>query len=310
MMSTMSLQTKSSFDVKKRDIKSKDFHVPVMLKEAIEYLNIKENGIYVDGTIGSGGHSAEILSNISQGKLIGLDRDAEALKTSKERFSASAYPIILEKESYHNYLNVLKKNKIKNADGILLDLGLSAMQLLSSNRGFTFKKNEKLDMRFDIDSGINASQFLHQLSQQDLARIINEFSDERFSSKISKAIKAKENLKTTFDLKNAIDEVTPTHKRSKTYARVFQSIRIAVNEELQKLKKFFSLFLYGLKTGSRAVFISYHSIEDRIVKHSLKGLKKDGKIKILTKKPILPQRREIIINSKSRSAKLRAIEVL
>ena len=310
MMSTMSLQTKSSFNVKKSDTKSKEFHVPVMIKEVIEYLNIQENGIYVDGTLGSGGHSAEILSNISQGKLIGLDRDAEALKTSKERFSASAYPIILEKESYHNYLNVLKKNKIKNADGILLDLGLSAMQLLSSNRGFTFKKNEKLDMRFDIDSGITASQFLHRLNQQDLARIINKYSDERFSSKISKAIKAKENLKTTFDLKNAIDEVTPTHKRSKTYARVFQSIRIAVNEELQKLKKFFSLFLYGLKTGSRAVFISYHSIEDRIVKHSLKGLKKDGKIKILTKKPILPQRREIIINSKSRSAKLRAIEVL
>ena len=277
MMSTMSLQTKSSFNVKKSDSKSKEFHVPVMIKEVIEYLNIKENGIYVDGTLGSGGHSAEILSNISQGKLIGLDRDAEALKTSKERFSASAYPIILEKESYHNYLNVLKKNKIKNADGILLDLGLSAMQLLSSNRGFTFKKNEKLDMRFDIDSGINASQFLHQSSQQDLARIINKYSDERFSSKISKAIKAKENLKTTFDLKNAIDEVTPTHKRSKTYARVFQSIRIAVNEELQKLKKFFSLFLYGLKAGSRAVFISYHSIEDRIVKHSLKGLKKRWK---------------------------------
>ena len=310
MMSTMSLQTKSSFNVKQSDSKSKEFHVPVMIKEVIEYLNIKENGIYVDGTLGSGGHSAEILSNISQGKLIGLDRDAEALKTSKERFSASAYPIILEKESYHNYLNVLKKNKIKNADGILLDLGLSAMQLLSSNRGFTFKKNEKLDMRFDIDSGINASQFLHQLSQQDLARIINKYSDERFSSKISKAIKTKENLKTTFDLKNAIDEVTPTHKRSKTYARVFQSIRIAVNEELQKLKKFFSLFLHGLKAGSRAVFISYHSIEDRIVKHSLKGLKNDGKIKILTKKPILPQRKEIIINPKSRSAKLRAIEVL
>ena len=191
-----------------------------------------------------------------------------------------------------------------------MDLGLSAMQLLSSNRGFTFKKNEKLDMRFDIDSGINASQFLHQLSQQDLARIIKKYSDERFSSKISKAIKAKENLKTTFDLKNAIDEVTPTHKRSKTYARVFQSIRIAVNEELQKLKKFFSLFLYGLKAGSRAVFISYHSIEDRIVKHSLKRFKNDGKIKILTKKPILPQRKEIIINPKSRSAKLRAIEVL
>ena len=306
----MSLQTKSSFNVKKSDSKSKEFHVPVMIKEVIEYLNIQENGIYVDGTLGSGGHSAEILSNISQGKLIGLDRDAEALKTSKERFGASAYPIILEKESYHNYLNVLKKNKIKNADGILLDLGLSAMQLQSSNRGFTFKKNEKLDMRFDIDSGINASQFLHQLSQQDLAKIINKYSDERFSLKISKAIKAKENLKTTFDLKNAIDEVTPTHKRSKTYARVFQSIRIAVNEELQKLKKFFSLFLHGLKAGSRAVFISYHSIEDRIVKHSLKSLKNDGKIKILTKKPILPQSKEIIINPKSRSAKLRAIEVL
>ena len=160
----MSLQTKSSFNVKQSDSKSKEFHVPVMIKEVIEYLNIQENGIYVDGTLGSGGHSAEILSNINQGKLIGLDRDAEALKTSKKRFSASAYPIILEKESYHNYLNVLKKNKIKNADGILLDLGLSAMQLLSSNRGFTFKKNEKLDMRFDIDNGVNASQFLHQSS--------------------------------------------------------------------------------------------------------------------------------------------------
>ena len=306
----MNLQTKSLFNVKRGDFKSKEFHVPVMLKEVIEYLNIKEDGIYVDGTLGSGGHSAEILSNISQGKLIGLDRDAEALKASKKRFSASACPIILEKESYHNYLNVLKKNKIKNADGILLDLGLSAMQLLSSNRGFTFKKNEKLDMRFDIDSGIGASRFLHQSSQQDLASIIKNYSDERFSSKISKAIKAKENLKTTFDLKNAIDEVTPTHKRSKTYARVFQSIRIAVNEELQKLREFFSLFLYGLKAGSRAVFISYHSIEDRIVKHSLKGLKNDRKIKILTKKPIIPQRNEIIINPKSRSAKLRAVEVL
>jgi 16S rRNA (cytosine1402-N4)-methyltransferase len=165
-------------------------------------------------------------------------------------------------------------------------------------------------MRFNVNSGINASRFLHQSSQQDLARIIKKYSDERFSSKISKAIKSKGNLKTTFDLKNAIDEVTPTHKRSKTYARVFQAIRIAVNEELEKLKKFFNLFLHGLKPGSRVVLISYHSIEDRIVKHSLKGLKNDEKIKLLTKKPIIPQRKEIIINPKSRSAKLRAIEVL
>ena len=285
-----------------------DHHIPVMKDEVEKYLNIKAQGTYLDGTIGAGGHAAMILSKNPNGILIGIDRDAEALKTSRQRLSASANPIIFKKESYHNFSKVFKENNIIDADGIILDLGLSSMQLNSKNRGFAFKHNGELDMRFDTQIGRKASQYLDKISQLELSNIIYNYSDERFSKKISKSIKSKLPMNKTFDLVNAINLVTPPHKRNKTLARVFQSIRIALNNELDKLNKFLNSFVNSLKIGGRIVIISYHSTEDRMVKHAYKKLHFQKKMRIITKKPIIPNIEEQNLNKKSRSAKLRAAE--
>ena len=285
------------------------YHIPVMTSEVLEFLNLKMDGVYIDGTIGAGGHTNEILSNLSsKAKVIGLDRDNDALEISKKRLIHFKKQISLHHSSYHHISNIMKLNNISKVDGILLDLGLSSMQLNTKNRGFSFQKNDRIDMRFDQSSGETANELIKRLTQEQLADIIFEFGEERRSRRIAKSIKKSNMLITTNDLTDAIRKSTPPHQRNKTLARVYQAIRIAVNNEIEKLKNFLEIFLHHLNSKGRLVIISYHSIEDRLVKNFFRQLKLDNKANILTKKPLTPSTKEIQSNRKSRSAKIRALE--
>ena len=283
-------------------------HIPVMTGEALKYLNLNPDGIYIDGTIGGGGHSKMILSMLSsKGKLIGIDRDPEALAFCRERFN-STDQISLHHNSYHNIDKIMEELGIQKVNGILLDLGLSSLQLNSKRRGFSFKNDGRIDMRFDNSSGTTAEDFIKGLTEKELANIIFEFSEERRSRRISKAIKEAPELSTTSDIKEAIRKSTPPHHRNKTLARVFQALRIAVNDEIDKLVQFLKEFMNYLDFGGRLVIISYHSIEDRLVKKTFRKLKDEKKVHLLTKKPLTPLTIELNQNNRSRSAKLRALE--
>ena len=286
-------------------------HIPVMPIEVIDYLNLQPGGIYLDGTIGAGGHATEILARLSlEGKLIGLDRDAEALEICENRFSASAHPILTCKSSYDDFPKILSQFGISKLNGILLDLGLSSMQLESKTRGFSYNSTGELDMRFDKNNSIDAADLISKSSEKELSNIIFNFGEERRSRKIARSIKSSESLLTAADLKEAVRRATPPQKRNKSLARVFQAIRIAVNNEIDKLSRFLDLFIEHLSYGGRIVIITYHSIEDRMVKHAFRSLKQSGRLTVLTKKPIVPTTNEIINNNRSRSAKLRAGEKL
>ena len=284
-------------------------HVPVMSTETIKYLNPKSDGIYIDGTIGAGGHANQILSMLSpKGRLIGIDRDEEALKICEKRFSSFKNLVSLHHTSYDNIKKILDELGIQKVDGMLLDLGLSSLQLDSESRGFSFKKNGRIDMRFDKNQDTTAADLIKSLSESELADIIFQFGEERRSRRISKAIKQSPKLLTTNDIKEAIRKSTPPHHRNKTLARVFQAIRIAVNDEIDKLIQFLKVFINYLNIGGRLVIISYHSLEDRLVKKTFRSLNEEKKVILLTKKPLTPLKSEINENNKSRSAKFRALE--
>ncbi len=284
-------------------------HIPVMASEVLTYLNLHPNGKYLDGTIGAGGHATQILNQLSaNGKLIGIDRDAEALDICNDRFGASARPISTHQKSYHQFPEILQELGVPEVNGILLDLGLSSMQLDSDMRGFAFESEGNLDMRFNGDTGETASDLISQLSEKELTEIIFQYGEERHSRKIARSIKAMKSMTTVADLKEAIRRSTPPQQRHKSLARVFQALRIAVNGELDKLKSFLDSFVDYLSINGRVVIMSYHSLEDRMVKHTFRALKQAGKLNVLTKKPIIPSADEQAQNSRSRSAKLRAAE--
>lgn len=284
-------------------------HIPVMASEVTKSLNLQQDGVYLDGTLGAGGHATLILDHLSpKGRLIGLDRDAEALDICKNRFGASARPISTHQISYDKFPKILEELEIPIVNGILLDLGLSSIQLDSGTRGFAFHSNGDLDMRFDVSVGEKASDLISRSSEQELADIIFEYGEERHSRKIARSIKAMPSMTKSADLKEAIRRSTPPQQRHKSLARVFQAIRIVVNSELDRLKSFLESFVPHLSLNGRVVILSYHSLEDRLVKHAFRDLKKEGKLQILTKKPVLPSKEEKAQNSRSRSAKLRAAE--
>ena len=284
-------------------------HIPVMLSEVTQYLNLQRDGVYLDGTVGAGGHATHILDHLSShGRLIGLDRDAEALDICNDRFGASARPISTHQKSYHQFPKILQELGVPEVNGILLDLGLSSMQLDSDMRGFAFESEGNLDMRFNGDTGKTASDLISQLSEKELTEIIFQYGEERHSRKIARSIKAMKSMTTVADLKEAIRRSTPPQQRHKSLARVFQALRIAVNGELDKLKSFLDSFVDYLSINGRVVIMSYHSLEDRMVKHTFRALKQAGKLNVLTKKPIIPSADEQVQNSRSRSAKLRAAE--
>ncbi|MBT4593152.1 MAG: 16S rRNA (cytosine(1402)-N(4))-methyltransferase RsmH [Candidatus Marinimicrobia bacterium] len=283
-------------------------HIPVMVEEVLSYLNINPAGIYVDGTVGAGGHTIQILNQLNgEGSLIGFDRDHEALAIAKKTIPISSR-VSLNCASYHTLPDFLEKHGSNLVNGILLDLGLSSMQLDDEKRGFSFSKKGLLDMRFDQNSDRGASTIINHSSEQELADIMYHFGEERLSRRIAKSIVKQRPIADVEGLFEAIRTATPPQNRNKTLARVFQAFRIAVNGELEKLDHFLSSFIDTLAIGGRIVIMSYHSLEDRRVKHIFRALKRDGRLNVLNKKPVMAQQDEMDTNPRARSAKLRAAE--
>ena len=281
-------------------------HIPVMPNEVLSLMDLNPNGKYVDGTCGLGGHAKIILSALSKkGFLVGLDIDNDALKICKKRLNNFSSNFHIEKKSYSELSSILKSLEIDQVDGILLDLGLSSLQLDSQSRGFSFKESSSLDMRFDQDSRVDAADIINKSSESEIADIIYFFGEERRSRYIAKKIFQNRPIKKVDQLVEILKKCTHPQKRNKTLARVFQSFRIAVNKELDNLSSFLEKYLDCLKVGGKIVIISFHSLEDRIVKRSFKEGSNKGQLSIVTKKPIIASENERIINSRSKSAKLR-----
>lgn len=284
-------------------------HQPVMVSEALSFLITAKNGIYVDGTVGLGGHASEILKQLDKyGKLIGIDRDSDALNVAQSTLEKYESNIELINQSYSNTDIILKELGHKYANGILLDLGLSSAQLDDENRGFSYNTDGQLDMRFDQNSAITAADFLNTSSESEISDIIWNFGEERYSRKIAHNIKNAEFMETIGDLREAIRKSTPPKNRNRSFARVFQALRIAVNDELNHLIIFLEKLIELIAVGGRIVIISYHSLEDRLVKRTFKKLKTEGKLNILTKKPLTATPLEVKMNNRSKSAKMRAGE--
>ena len=282
-------------------------HIPVMITDVLSYLAIKPDGIYLDGTIGPGGHATPILKKlIDGGKVVGIDRDEEALDICKQNLKASSSILSLYHNSYNNLDKILAAEGLSAFSGVLLDLGLSSLQLGSKNRGFSYRSGGPLDMRYDQSSGSGAGKLINQTDQDSLAQIFKEYGEERLASRIAKSIKEMTIMNTIADLREAIRRCTPPNHRDRTFARIFQALRIAVNQELGILEQFLTKFIDFLRPGGRIVIISYHSLEDRLVKHSFKKLASGGTLDILTKRPITATEKERKKNRRARSAKLRA----
>ena len=282
-------------------------HIPVMVAEVLSYLAIKPDGIYLDGTIGPGGHAAPILTElIDGGKIIGIDRDEEALDICKQNLKTFSSILSLYHSSYNNLDKIIAAEGLSSFSGVLLDLGLSSLQLGSKNRGFSYRSEGSLDMRYDQSSGNGAGNLIDHTDQDSLAQIFKEYGEERLASRIAKSIKEMTKMNTIADLREAIRRCTPPNHRDRTFARIFQALRIAVNQELGILQQFLAKFIDFLRPGGRIVIISYHSLEDRLVKHSFKELASGGKLDILTKRPITATEKERKKNRRARSAKLRA----
>jgi len=282
-------------------------HIPVMVAEVLSYLAIKPDGIYLDGTIGPGGHATPILKElIDGGKIIGIDRDEEALDICKQNLKTFSSILSLYHSSYNNLDKIIAAEGLSSFNGVLLDLGLSSLQLGSKNRGFSYRSEGSLDMRYDQSSGNGAGNLIGHTDQDSLAQIFKEYGEERLASRIAKSIKEMTKMNTIADLREAIRRCTPPNHRDRTFARIFQALRIAVNQELGILEQFLTKFIDFLRPGGRIVIISYHSLEDRLVKHSFKKLASGGTLDILTKRPITATEKERKKNRRARSAKLRA----
>ena len=282
-------------------------HSPVMLSETINNLNISDSGFYIDGTIGLGGHSYEILQNLKTGFLIGFDRDSNSIEIARQRLE-SFKNFELFHSSYKDLKNILSKFDRKKVNGILLDLGLSSFQLDNPSRGFSYRYSSELDMRFDLDSSETAKDIIINSSDEELAKIFREFGEERNSFRIAKAIKQLNHSINTDSLTDVINRITPYKYRIKTCARIFQALRIKTNDELDHLNTFLDIFIDFLEPKGRIVIISYQSMEDRMVKNKFRELKKKNILQVLSKKPFIPTDDEISSNRRSRSAKMRVGE--
>ena len=269
-------------------------HTPVLKKEVLEYLDPKPNENFIDSTFGGGGHAEAILKkNKPSGKVLGIERDSEIFKKLKPKKR-----LVVVNNSYINLKDITEKLNFGPVRGILFDLGMSSYHIDQSGRGFTYLKNEPLDMRYSAKNNLTAKKILNSYSEKEIEKILKEYGQERFYRKIAKKILKKRPIKTTFQLVEIIKE-----SRVFSFSRIFQALRIAVNDELLSLKKALPQAVEILSPGGRIVVISFHSLEDKIVKNFFKNT---DNLEILNKKPITPSKEEIKINYRSRSAKLRA----
>ena len=302
-------------------MKTKIEHIPVMPKEVIEFLNIKKNGIYIDGTLGAGGHCQMIARLLSKGKIIGIDQDIEAIKFAKKKLAVFKNSIEYVNDNFVNFESILDKLNIKKVDGVLLDLGVSSEHLENPKRGFSFSESKenldsKIDMRMNQSQPLSAYDVVNKYGEDELKNILFNFGEEPYAKQIAKKIvqvRKKYPIITVKDLLSVIKLATPPKyrfsRKHKYYAsKVFRGIRMEVNQELLVLQRAIPQIINRLKKGGRLVIISFHSLEDRIVKQSFREMASAKIVKLLFKKPLIPSREEIIKNPKASSAKLRAIE--
>ena len=301
-------------------------HTPVLLRETIEGLAIKENGIYVDGTAGGGGHSAEILKHLTTGKLISIDQDPDAITTLTQKFKKNENAIVI-KGNFGNMKDLLELRGVRRVDGVLLDIGVSSHQLDTASRGFSFHEYAKLDMRMS-QSGVTAEELVNTLPYEELRRIIAEYGEERYASSIAKGIIAARELEpvtTTLQLAEIVKASVPQKVRRDGHParKTFQAIRIAVNDELNVLSRGLQDAFKLLGKGGRLAVITFHSLEDRIVKQQMADwcrgctCPKDfpvcvcgnkPKARLVNKKPVCANETELADNPRARSAKLRICE--
>lgn len=304
-------------------------HYSVMLRETIEYLNIKPDGIYLDGTLGGGGHAWEVCSRLQQGHFYGIDQDDAAIAAAGRRLEAFADKITLLRDNYCNARAILRERGVKQVDGIVLDLGVSSYQLDTQERGFSYRYDSPLDMRMDRRQSLTAREIVNDYSETELFHIIRDYGEDTFAKNIARHIvkaREREPIETTGQLSEIIKAAIPAKMRTgggHPAKRTFQAIRIECNHELEVLRNALEELVDMLSPGGRLCIITFHSLEDRIVKTAFKkaenpcvcppefpvcvcGRQPAGSV--ITKKPVLPDREELEENSRSKSAKLRVFE--
>jgi len=291
------------------------YHIPVLLKESVEGLGINPDGIYVDATFGGGGHSREILKHLKNGRLIAFDQDpdSEANIPDDDR-------LVFLRQNFRYLINNLRYVGIQEVDGVLADLGVSSYQFDTPERGFSFRFEGPLDMRMNPDAKMTASQVVETYSEEQLKQIFQEYGEVHNAGKVAKALadsRLNKTIMTIADFLEAIDHCLPVHQQNKYLARLFQALRIEVNQEIENLKSFLEQSTSVLKTGGRLVVITYHSLEDRLVKHFMRTGNFSGErivnlyghqeqvFKPVHRKVIVPESGEIQVNPRARSAKLR-----
>lgn len=305
-------------------------HTSVLLEETIDNLHIKPDGIYVDGTLGGGGHSYEIASRLNGGgRLIGIDQDGDAIEAAGKRLEPFADRITLIRNNYCNAKEALRQIGIEKADGIVLDLGVSSFQLDNAERGFSYKYDTALDMRMDVRQSLSAREIINGYTEMELFRVIRDYGEEQFAKNIAKHIvnvRKDKPVETTGELNEIIKAAIPARMRvtgGHPSKKTFQAIRIECNRELEVLKDSLDDLIEMLNPGGRICIITFHSLEDRIVKTTFRRNENPctcppdfpvcvcGQVpkgKVITKKPILPSQEELAVNKRSKSAKLRVFE--
>ena len=300
-------------------------HISVLAEETIENLNIKPDGIYADLTLGKGGHSKKILEKLSdRGRLIAFDQDKEAIMAAKENLKDFSN-VIYVNTNFENFESTLKDLNISKIDGALMDIGVSSYQIDNASRGFSYMHDGPLDMRMDIENELTAETIVNEYSKEELTEIFSKYGEERFSKTIARNIvdyRNKQRIDTTFKLRDIVNKSVRS-KEAHPEKRVFQALRIEVNRELEVLENTIEDVVDHLNVGGRLCIITFHSLEDRIVKNKFKDLEKDctcppglpvcvcdtvRKVKIITNKPIVAGKKELSENSRSKSAKLRVCQ--
>lgn len=287
-------------------------HKPVLLNEVLEFLAVRERERYIDATVGRGGHAIEIIRR--GGVLLGIDRDAETINHLKREWRQQENIVNwqLVTGNFSDIKQIATKTGFTDVHGVLFDLGLSSWQLEQSGRGFSYQRDEPLDMRMSLDASFTAADLLNNSTRQELYEIFTRFGEEQHSRRLAKAVFRARPLKSTGELRELLSGETPGRQQDKlrTVARVFQAVRIAVNREISNLKLALPQALELLKTGGRLLVISFHSLEDRTVKQIYLAAEKENRGKIITKKPLRPTPEEVKRNRRANAAKLRVLEKL
>ena len=286
-------------------------HVPVMLHEVVELLNLRPDGIYIDVTVGGGGHAEAILSRLKSGKMLAIDSDPAMAAQARECLAKFSSRVVVLEGNFAEIDRLHAASGLPPADGMLADLGISSIQLEDASRGFSFDRPGPLDMRLDPRSSRTAADIVNRSREHDLADLIFRFGEERHSRRIARAIMEARPIQTTVSLAQAVMRAIPSragrhHIHPAT--RTFLALRIAVNQELENLGQFLAKSLSVLAPQGRLVVLSFHSLEDRLVKRAFQRWRNDGVARLLTRKPLCPLEEELRANPRSRSAKLRAAE--